>query len=329
MNKNYGRFGIATGTATTPAATFPASDASNGIDAKVDNDAVRVTNGARDTTVGRYITDTEITAKITTLAFDAMLGQLLKAALGAVATTGSAAPYTHKFTLGESLPAVKLWQQVGASNAPVQQLSGGKVSRLGISAEGVKPPAITFEMAGTDVSWSGNTWPGGGDFDAADGWFTTAGAEVKLSLNSGTPGAVPAYMALDTFECAVESEMTPQVQFGSVQAAAQIEGSATVTATISGTTSDTQVYRAIKTGSSSGTALSSSIITGSLEVTFPHTVESDWELKIEFPAIPWEIEALGVDVEGGPFELALSTSGAIAIDGTSITVTLKDDTASY
>ena len=155
MNRNYGLFGLSKASASAPAVDFPASASSAGIDAAVNNEA-------RDTTVGRYITGTDSTASVTTLAFPIQVGMMLYGALGSdsVSRVGSTAYYTHDITMAQALPELNFFQQVGSSSAAMQKLAKAKVSSLNISAEGVTPPAITMEMTGTEATWL-SARPGG------------------------------------------------------------------------------------------------------------------------------------------------------------------------
>lgn len=317
MNRNYGLFGLSKASGSAPTFDFPASASSAGIDAAVNSEAVRVTNGQRDTTVGRYITGTDNTASVTTLAFPKAVGMMLYAALGSDSVSASGTCYTHDLVMGATLPEVNFYQQVGSSSAAMQQLDKAKVSSLNISAEGVTPPAVTLEMTGTEAKWTGTTtWSGPGD--AMDEWFTSAGAEVLMALSGSAATTPPAYIALNSFECSIESPITAMRKFGSASASEVADGAGTVTCTLSGSCSDTEVYRIVKTGSAAGTDISTSIITGVLQVTFPHISDPDQSLVVKFPAVPWNCEALNVDVEGGPFDLTLSTEGAIADNGTSV-----------
>lgn len=333
MNKNYGLFGLALqANDSTPAATpkvlFAASEGSDGMDANTSTDGVRLTIGGRDTTVNRYISGSENTFNATTLAFADVLGLVLKAALGEDTVTGSAAPYTHDIKGGESIPAVTVWQQVGASNAAVQRMDGAKVDELTISLEGTQPPAIEMSLAGTKMQWLSATTMPGGTFDPSAGWYLTAGAEVLFSLADGTPVAVPASVDLQSLSIAIANNLEASTRLGEVDPARQTEGAADVTVDISGTTSDTSLYRQVKTGSASGTELASTIVTGSLQVTLAHSVEN-WELVIKLPAIPWTIEPMQVDPEGGNFELSLSTEGALAVDGSACEFIIQNAVASY
>lgn len=333
MNKNYGIFGIgkqtAVGSAAVPTVTVLASSDSDGIDASTSTEAVALTNGKRDTTAGRYISGSEASAKITTLAFADFIGLLLAGALGKDTATGDAAPYTHDIVMGESLPYLTFTQQVGSSSAALQQLADCKIDSLSISAEGTKPPSVEVTLKGCAATWLAvQTWNGPA-FDAADGWFRTTDAEVLFSLTDGEPVAVPESVDLSSVSFKIENAVEGSTGLGQVAPKRQTEKSATVTAELSGTTDSTALYRAVKTGTEAGTEIASTIVTGSLQVVFKHTVHTDWSLTIKMGAIPWKINAMGVSTDGGPFALTLSTDGAISVAGTSIEAIVINDVASY
>lgn len=332
MNKSYGIFGVAVESGSTPpsapSCSFHASADSPGIDASTSTEPVRLSTGARDTTVGRYISGSEQSAEVTTIADAKSLPYLLLGALGSVETSGSAAPYAHSFKMGESLPALTFFQQVGASNAALQSLSGCKVDNLSIEASGTTPPAVHVKLAGCKAKWlSATTWSGPA-FSIDEGYFKTLGAEVLFSLATSTPTDPPESVTLSKISVEISNNTTSATELGESEPDKQVEGAASVSVSIEGTTDSTELYRIVKTGSASGTTLAQAIVTGSVQVTFPHTAE-DWDLVLKLLAVPWEIDAMNVGVEGGPFDLRLSTSGAIAVDGTSIEVIVENDVSSY
>lgn len=332
MNKNYGIFGLGVqegkGQSATPTVTFLASADSPGIDASTSTEAVNLTNGKRDTTVDRYISGSESTAHATTIATADMLAMLLYATLGGIETTGSAAPYTHDIKMGETLPLVTFAQQVGSSSAALQELADCKVSKLTIEADGTTPPSVEMELAGCKTKWLAATSWSGPAFDIDDGYFKTIGAEVLFSLTDAEPTEPPASVVLQKLRIDIDNNVSATSRLGVIEPSLQVEGSATVTVNLEGTTDSTALYRAVKTGSVSGTELAGAIVTGSLQATFPHTVE-DWDLVCKLAAIPWKVEAMNVGTEGGPFDLRLSTDGAISVDGTSIEFIVENDVESY
>lgn len=333
MNKNYGTFGFAKqsaiGTAKPPTITVQASSDSDGLDVSTSTEAVKLTNGKRDTTAGRYITGSEAGASLTTLAFADFLGLVLLGALGSDEVSGSASPYTHDIKMGESLPYLTFAQQVGSSAAPLQQLADCKVDSLSISAEGTKPLSVEVALKGCAATWLSEAKWSGPEFDVAKGWFRTTDVQVLFSLASAEPGEVPASVDLSGISFKVSNSVEASTGIGKVAPKRQTEKSATVTAEISGTTESTALYREVKTGKADGTSVASTIVTGSLQATFKHTVHDDWSLVVKMGAIPWSINAMGVSTEGGPFALTLSTDGAISVDGTSIEFILVNDVASY
>lgn len=331
MNKNYGKFGMGIqdgAEAAAPSVTFLASADSAGIDASTSTEAVNLTNGMRDTTVDRYINGSESTAAVTTIATADMIGLLLYAALGKVDTSGEAAPYTHSVKMGEELPDVTFTQQVGSAQAALQVLESCKVNSVTIAAEGTTPPSVQISLAGCKTRWLDTSAWQGPAFDIEKGYFRTIGAEVLFSLTDGDATEPPASVILNSVNIQIENNASSTSKLGSIEPDLQVEGSAAVTASLQGTTSSTALYRAVKTGSEDGSELAKAIVTGALQVTFPHTVE-DWSLVAKLGAVPWTIEAMNVGTEGGPFTLNLSTDGAISVDGSSIEFLLQNDVASY
>lgn len=332
MNKTYGRFGIGrqsdAATVVAPAVSFLASGDSQGIDASTSSEAIRLTNGLRDTTAYRYNNGSEATFNVTTILTDNVLAAVMKAALGKDVVTGSAKPYVHTVTMGESLPYYTVTEQKGSTSAPLTKLIGCKVSSLSIEAEGSTPPTMDIEMAGCKLNIGTGSFPAGAALvdPMADGFYITAGAEVLFSANTATPGAVPSSIVLQSFSCEFQNDMESTTEFGQVEAKTQDEGASTVTCSLNGTTTDTSLWRTIKTGSASGTELSSTMVVGSLQVTFQHSKNSDWTFTLKFPAVPWNVSSMSVDPEGGPFDLELSTDGAINMNGTSVEAVFKSGT---
>lgn len=332
MNRSYGIFGLGAQTGTTPASapstSFYATADSPGIDASSTTDPLRLTNGQRDTTVDRYISGSEATAQVTTICTADSLPQLLYAALGNIAATGSSAPYTQDITMGSELPYFSFFQQVGSSAAALQRLASCKVASLELAASGTTPPTLALNLAGTKPAWlSATTWSGP-SFDIDNGYFKTIGAEVLFSLVDANPAAPPSSVTLSSVNVQIQNSLTALTELGEITPEMQEEGAATVTVSIEGTTSDTELYRIVKTGSASGTELAGDIVVGSCQITFPHS-EEDWEFVTKLGAVPWRIEAMNVGVEGGPFDLRLSTDGAIAVNGTSVEFLVETDVASF
>lgn len=81
------------------------------------------------------------------------IGVLVKAALGAVASTTGSAPYTHTYTPAASLPSLSIQFQRGTNLAnSMEDFSGLKVNTMTISAEAGSEMTISFDLIGKDAS---------------------------------------------------------------------------------------------------------------------------------------------------------------------------------
>lgn len=324
MNKNYGLFGLglqtAQGTAATaPVVSFHASGDSNGLSAERTNESIKLTKGSP-VDAGTYVSEVSPKFEATTLGFPKMLTYLAYAALGKIKSEGKATPYTHTITPGESLPYVTVFEQKGSASAALAELIDAKVDSFKMTAEGVAPISFDMTINGCAMKWlSATTWNGPA-FALSDGWFTLADAEVLFSLSTGTPVAVPVGVNLSKLEFEIANSVSTQAVMGSPVPGDQVESGAVVTVNIEGTTDSTEMYREVMTGSKTGTDLASTVVTGSLKMTFNHSTNKKFKLVLKIPMIPWNCDAMAVSTDGGPFDLKLSTEGALDPDDGSGTV---------
>lgn len=80
------------------------------------------------------------------------IGVLIKAALGALATTGGSAPYTHTYTPASTLPSLTIQFQRGTNlNNSREDFLGMKVNTMTISAEAGSEMTISFDLIGKDA----------------------------------------------------------------------------------------------------------------------------------------------------------------------------------
>lgn len=333
MNKNYGLFGFAVqdglGTqADAPTVSFHASGDSNGLSAERSLESLKLTKGSP-VDVGTYVSEMSPSFEVTTLAFPDMMAVLGYAALGSIASTGTAAPYTHTITPGESLPYLSVFEQKGSKAADIAVMKDGKVDSLKLTAEGVAPIQIDATVNGTSMAWTANSTWGGPAFDIGVGYYTLTNAQVLFSLSTGEPVAVPVGVNLSKLELEIANSVEAQAIMGSPVPGDQIEGSATITANIEGTADSTEMYREVMTGTKTGTALASKVITGSLQMKFAHNANPDWSLTLKVPAIPWTCDAMAVSTDGGPFDLKLSTDGALDPGTGAIQLIIANGTKSY
>jgi hypothetical protein len=77
------------------------------------------------------------------------IGALLYAALGAKATTGSVAPYSHVFTVADELPWLTLWRMLG--DDLIERFSDSKLKSLTIESKSGEALKATAEVLGCTV----------------------------------------------------------------------------------------------------------------------------------------------------------------------------------
>lgn len=333
MNKNYGLFGVALQTekgtaASAPTVSFHASGDSNGLSAERTLESINLTKGSP-TTAGSYIKEIAPKFEVTTLGFPSTLALLAYAALGSITSTGADPTYTHTIKAGEALPYVTVFEQKGASDAAIVTMQDAKVDSLKMSAEGVQPIAFDVAINGCQMNWTDETSWTGPAFNVGQGWFVLADANVLFSLSTGEPVAVPVDVTLSKLEMEIANSVEGKSPLGSAAPNAQEEGGTVVTVSIEGTTSSTAMYREVMTGSKTGTSLASKVVTGALQMSFKHSTNDDYSFTLKLPAIPWNCDAMGVSTEGGPFDLKLSTDGALDLGEGAIQIIIVDGTASY
>lgn len=335
MNKNYGLFGLgvqsARGTAATaPTASFHASADSDGMSAEKSLGSIKLTKGSP-VDVASYVDEIATKFGVTTLAFPDLLGLLLFAACGEDTPSGGTdGIYTHTIKCADNLPYLTVFEQKGSADADISTMQDAKVDSLTITAEGNKPLALATTINGCKMAWdNGNsTWPGD-PFDIGIGYFVLADAQVLFSLSTGEPVAVPAGIILSKLEVAIANSVEAKAPLGSASPIDQIEKGSVISVAIEGTTDSTEIYREVTTGSKTGEAVASKVITGSVQITLKHVSDPDQLLVIKIPAIPWKCDVMGVSTDGGDFDLKLSTDGALDLGAGPVTFLLSNEVASY
>ena len=335
MNKNYGYFGAAIqskqGTAaTTPGATFYASDDSDGLDAAKEITSINLTKGSP-VAVASYVDTIDPSFSAKTLAFPDLVGLLLTAACGSdTASADSDGIYTHTIEIAEQIPFLTIFEQKGSSDADITVMEDAKLDSLTITAEGNKPLALDVSAKGCKTAWKNGTGSiGGAAFDIANGYFDLADAEVLFSLATDTPVAVPMGITLTKIEVAIKNSVNAKRPMGSAVPNNQVEQGSVVSVTLEGETDSTEQYREVMTGSKTGEEISSTVITGSVQIKFKHSNNAALSLTMKIPAIPWKCDPMGVSTDGGAFALKLSTDGALDTGDGAASFVLVNKSAGY
>lgn len=258
-------------------------------------------------------------ADYSTRAFLKALGLYLLGVLGNVQTTGAAAPYTHVFTLGDSVPWLTLFSKL---DTELRAAGDCKIDELSIAWEGTKPLDINVTAMGCVASWPAIITVPVGD-ERLGAYFLPVGGSYEIDVDGVTRVAYPVLGGKITFKRSLEADIySASVVPGDVN-----EGALEVEVEIKVRAATLADQRLILTGAVGGTTISETPVFGSFETTF---VAGTASLALLGTRVPFTCETPEADPKGGPAELALKGPMLIPVGGTSpITATLTNDVATY
>lgn len=250
-------------------------------------------------------------------AFDAVgmpvsIGHFLQAALGAPNTTGSG-PYTHVFTVSDTLPYYTIHARKGSEYFRVADT---RLNELELSWEGTKALTAKTSWVGCGYDFlSGaytaatNERPKDGSLKGAGGTFTIFGSNAVVRQGSikVTNGVEAIHGSHQVMPANVFPKMTH------------------ITGTLNVVVDDLTAFRRHITGTANGTSPSATVFRGDAVCSWTdgtHTLTfalDDAVFATEFP---------DTSAEGGPVELQLAFE-AVAGATTPMSFTLVNSTATY
>ena len=277
--------------------------------------------------IDSYKTEVNVASDIETRAYADVTGLYMLAALGDVTTTGSSSPYTHTFTVGDELPELLVWSQI--DGGAVRKITGAKMDTLELSFDGNNPLTLGVTLAGLTGTYGSSTWDGG-EVSCFGGYFTCVGSTLKLSANTDTPAAITNDI-VTAGSVSISNNVEAKFGAGTITPKAIANGKCTISGSLTINCADETIQRIIETGASNGSSITGSMVYGSFEWTFAHTVESGYSLKVSATRVPFTISAMSVDPEGNMLESTLSWDNCLiaAADESPITVTLVNGVSGY
>lgn len=327
INPSIALYGVAKSATPTPAAPKYSHGLVGGepfsAEATVETDSVSC--GVR-AGIDSYKTEVNVASDIETRAYADVSGLYFLAALGDVSTTG-ASPYTHEFTVGDSLPELIVWSQI--DGGATRKIEGCKMDTLELSFDGNNPLTLGITLAGLTGSYGSTTWPGG-TVSCFDGYFTCVGSTLKLSANTDTPSVISGDI-VTAGEISISNNVEAKFAAGTITPAAIANGKCTVSGSMTINCADESIQRIIETGSTSNTAITGSMVYGSFEWVFQHTSEPTYSLTVSASRVPFTISAMTVDPEGNMLESTLSWDNCLIASAADspVTITLVNGESSY
>ena len=286
---------------------------------------------------GAYVSEAEVAPNYESYCYADALGLYLKAMLGVCETvagtgveegTGNGVPtgyYKHTFTMGDVLPYLTIFGQVGSNNITVAE--GCKLSESEISFEGNGPLSMSTTWSGIGADFSKTSMPGELEPSCFDGQFMPTDCTFNISTDSTAASAAVITQGNFSFNNNVEGFRT----IGQVIPSEVMEGALTAGCSVTVIPDDLGLYRRMVTGSATGTEPSGKVVYGSVYAKFIHSDDQNMTLEFKADRVPFNADYFEVDPEGTAGEMEFSCDEIMSVDKDTspITVTLVNQVASY
>ena len=246
--------------------------------------------------------------------------------LGAIASKAAtkAGFYEHTVTLGDTLPYLTFWGRIGSEYT---RTDGCKVDQIEMEFEGNKPVSFGVTAIGMATLLGLESIPGAGDPSCFDGYFVPTNGTFKLDTSSDTPTDAPVISgALTLANSCSTAPLAGQISPGSVD-----EGKLTSSGNVKVRPDDLSLYKAMITGSPTGTVPTGKIVYGSFEWEFTHSKDADYKMTVKATHVPFTAEFPEVSPDGGSAEIQFDFAD-IGIDsrgGSPVEITVVNATESY
>lgn len=275
-----------------------------------------------------YKKPTSWEADVTIPALGASVGQVIQA-MWATDTPSGTAPTTHTFTgLGGSQSFIGLFDDFTNASKPMSYANGiateltfsadqdGGPLKVNMKAVGTTPSQASYSVTTTDA--------------LSNGYFSMQLASSTIEIDNDTPDVNPssAVTNVESFSLTVSRNVTPAPTADSVTIANLAQGKLTTSGQMTFFYSSWQEFLGSYFGTVSGTAVSSTILYGALDLTFKHSVQSTWQLEIYVPKVAFIVPSRQPDASGGPLKLPVTLQIAAPASGERVQPILKNSTAS-
>lgn len=247
------------------------------------------------------------------------VGMYALGAMGTVATTG-AGPYVHAFTLADSLPYLTTFGKLGASNYAVQDF---KVDSLGFSFSGAEPVEMTVSGMGTVANYAASfTATTDETVGTNAAYFRAASGTFLLDVDSSTPATAN----ITGGEITIANNLSSIMTSGSISPSDIFEGRQDIECSFDVVVDNLNDWRAIVTGTPSGTTAADAPVYGSFDIQFTNGTDI---LKLAATRVAFLCDFPDADPAGGPVTLTFSGIVVRPSSGSPLTITLTNAVASY
>lgn len=251
-------------------------------------------------------------------AYGNVLGRVLQGMWPTDTKTG-AGPYEHAFSgLGATPPWLSMYSTSPGSFK--ETFAAGIISSVGFSFSEVGGPLrVQFSILGetpTVASYTVTT-----SAALADGYFTAVGATLKYDVDSGTPATVT---NIQSATLTVDRPVTAVATANGTTLSNVGLGLVDPTFTLTLLYTDWEAYSATYYGAVAGTSASTTIVKGSLELNFVHTVTGTHAFKLAVPSAVFAAEHPQPNPDGSPLLVTVNGYATKPGSGEHVTPTLTN-----
>lgn len=245
------------------------------------------------------------------------VGLLLYGIFGALSSTGTG-PYVHTFTGTADTPYMTFFSRM---DTELRKVAASKIDQLVFSWEKRGPVKLAVTAPGCTPSWP-TSFTATTD-ESKDNYFRALGGTFLVDIQ----GTGPAAMTVTGGTITIKRNTKIDEDSSSISPTDVRVGTLDCDVAFTVRRDDVLDIREILTGSTAGTAPTTTMVTGSFDTTFALSTNS---LQFQANAVPWEIETPKSNAKGGPVELTVKGKAYVPSGGTvNLTAILTNGTATY
>ncbi len=272
-------------------------------------------------------TDEHWEADVTLPGFPASLPALVKGILSSESITGAADPYTHTNTNSTAAdPFYTFWSR--RPGPLYEKFADGLISELTLSFDDENPVQVSINAMGKNPSVLGSTYTATTTevLSPTSEFFTPVGATLKLDVAATPATTTVTNLRSGSITFRRDVELLGAVE--SITPGFVYVGKLEVMVALDAVWTNYDAYRATFYGATAGTAASATIVSGSIDFTFPSTNSATHTLQIQVPSVALMVnDAPQPDASGGPFTFSIDGMGLRPASGSIATVVTKNAVA--
>ena len=276
--------------------------------------------------LGQYVNEQNPNLSITLPMLIATCPSVFYSAMGALATTGGSAPYSHAATFANSLPWYTWWYK--SPEGIYWKLADCKTDSLNITASAGNPLDMDLSVQAKSATPGSSAWTTGTVNEAVGSTTALTMAGASLKAESLTSPATTEFHDASSVSFSISRNLDKRFT-DELTANVMAEQQREITANMEDAAlQDATWIRAVYTGSTSGTTMSNTPSEGSLEWVFlcqDGTAAATKSVTITATRASWMMSSLaGASGDGGTATYGITAAIIKPTSGETVTITTKN-----